>query len=49
MIDGTQRKINKNKEDKYLLLYYQKLGDLIYEYEVVDTFLTKNRNKLQIK
>ena len=49
MIDGTQRKMNRNKEGKYLLLYYQKLGDLIYEYKVMDTFLTKNRNKLQIK
>ena len=42
MIGTVQRKINRTKEDKDMLLYSQKLEDL-YEYKNMDAFHTRKK------
>ena len=41
MIDRIHRKIDRIKQVKDMLLYYCKLGDLLYEYENINTFHTR--------
>ena len=44
MIGTIQRKINRTKEDKDMLLYSQKLEDL-YKYKNMDAFHTRKKSK----
>ena len=41
MIDRIHRKMDRIKQVKDMLLYYCKLGDLLYEYENINTFHTR--------
>ena len=41
--DRFYEKINRIKENKEILLHYHKLGDLLYEHEIMDTFNTRKK------
>ena len=43
MANRFQREINRIEEDNNILLYYLKIGDLLYKYENMQTLHTRKK------